>query len=205
MTRQNHKRGFNLIEAAFVLAVVGGVIGGIWVSAAAVYENHKVNKTADGLLLTAHNMQNLFSMRDIETIGIPAYIRPALVAAGAFPADWVADGKGVTSQIGGISWTGWADGAGGGNIMVIANGGSIRISQVNLNQSSCVKLASKFSSLTMQDIIDAVEIYGLDELDNMISHYVTGTFPISLTSIQDACKDVKNNTLSLFIKLTRRN
>ncbi len=34
--RHNQKKGFNLIEAAIVLGVVGLVIGGIWVAAAAV-------------------------------------------------------------------------------------------------------------------------------------------------------------------------
>ena len=53
MTRQNHKRGFSLIEAAIVLAVVGGVIGGIWVSADNVRENYKINQLTDGLILAA--------------------------------------------------------------------------------------------------------------------------------------------------------
>lgn len=37
--------GFNLIEAAIVLAVVGFVIGGIWIAASAVNESLKVSQT----------------------------------------------------------------------------------------------------------------------------------------------------------------
>lgn len=46
-----NRRGFSLIEAAIVLAVVGGVIGAIWVGAANMIENHKVNKTVEALVL----------------------------------------------------------------------------------------------------------------------------------------------------------
>lgn len=49
--RRNHTRkGFNLIESAIVLAVVGLVIGGIWVAAAAVSENMKISRTESAIL-----------------------------------------------------------------------------------------------------------------------------------------------------------
>ena len=54
------RRGFNLIEAAFVLAVVGAVIGTIWVSAANMYENHKVNKTVEQSLMIYQCVKNRF-------------------------------------------------------------------------------------------------------------------------------------------------
>ena len=117
MTRQNHKRGFNLsssssnavgqpckgfslIEAAIVLGVVGAVIGTIWVSAAAMYENHKVNKTVEGIFSTARNIQNLISIRDANVIGESVYITSELIAADAFPKDWV-NGSGVKHPFGG--------------------------------------------------------------------------------------------------------
>lgn len=43
-------RGFNLIEAAIVLGVVGLVIGGIWVAAAAVQSNLREADASKGLL-----------------------------------------------------------------------------------------------------------------------------------------------------------
>lgn len=38
------RRGFSLIESAIVLAIVGLVIGGVWVAAASVSSNNKINK-----------------------------------------------------------------------------------------------------------------------------------------------------------------
>lgn len=45
------RRAFSLIEASIVLGVVGLIIGGIWVAAAAVNENMKWRQTEDGLTL----------------------------------------------------------------------------------------------------------------------------------------------------------
>ncbi len=49
MTRKNHKRGFNLIEAAIVLGVVGLVIGGIWVAAASVNRRFKISRLSSDM------------------------------------------------------------------------------------------------------------------------------------------------------------
>jgi len=46
--RHNQKKGFNLIEAAVVLAVVGAVIGGIWVAAAKINDSFKWSQTEKG-------------------------------------------------------------------------------------------------------------------------------------------------------------
>ncbi len=43
------RRGFNLIEAAIVLGVVGLVIGGIWVAAAEVSERMRIQRTIEQL------------------------------------------------------------------------------------------------------------------------------------------------------------
>ena len=82
------RRGFSLIEAAFVLAVVGAVIGTIWVSAAKFYEEYKVSKTVEGLFTISQNIQNLISFLDAETIGNDVNISDALEDAGVIPDDW---------------------------------------------------------------------------------------------------------------------
>ncbi len=50
MTRHKARKGFNLIEAAIVLAVVGAVIGGIWVAAATVSYNYQKQQFLQGFL-----------------------------------------------------------------------------------------------------------------------------------------------------------
>lgn len=54
------RMGFSLVEAAIVLAVVGGVVGAIWVAAATVIENHRVNKTVEQSLMIYQCVKNGF-------------------------------------------------------------------------------------------------------------------------------------------------
>lgn len=56
------RRGFNLVEAAIVLGVVGLVIGGIWTAASAVSFNTKVNDTVLLISTVTNNLRTL--MRD---------------------------------------------------------------------------------------------------------------------------------------------
>lgn len=55
------KRGFNLVEAAIVLGVVGLVIGGIWVAASAVTNNLKITDTKKAILSISQGARNLFA------------------------------------------------------------------------------------------------------------------------------------------------
>lgn len=58
--RHNQKKGFNLIEAAIVLAVVGGVIGGIWGVASKIREDWQVQKVASDINLAVSNLRDIF-------------------------------------------------------------------------------------------------------------------------------------------------
>lgn len=53
--------GFSLIEAAIVLGVVGLVIGGIWVAAAAVSENHKQTRALQQIAYFTAQIGKIYS------------------------------------------------------------------------------------------------------------------------------------------------
>lgn len=55
------RKGFNLIEAAIVLGVVGLVIGGIWVAASAVRYQHQLAETAKGILVSVQAVRSLYA------------------------------------------------------------------------------------------------------------------------------------------------
>lgn len=63
------KLGLSLIETAIVLAVIGLVIGGIWVAAAAVSEKMKMNTLVTGIR-TAFNRADLAFQRQNVGIGV---------------------------------------------------------------------------------------------------------------------------------------
>jgi hypothetical protein len=79
------KRGFNLIEAAIVLGVVGLVLGGIWVAASAVQSNVRKSDGSKGLLQIVQNVRNLYANQSPA----PATITTQLINARAIPADFI--------------------------------------------------------------------------------------------------------------------
>ena len=83
------KGGFNLIESAIVLGVVGLVIGGIWVAAAAVNEEWKASKTTEDIAVVVRKIQDLISFADAAAVGYEVTITATIRDAGIFPSDWV--------------------------------------------------------------------------------------------------------------------
>ena len=86
---RSHKRGFNLVEAAIVLGVVGLVIGGIWVAAASVQENLRLSRAQRDILSIISNLRGLYSNMPFTWGGPDPYVSgvsPALNSA-VFPAD----------------------------------------------------------------------------------------------------------------------
>lgn len=61
------KKGLSLIEAAIVLGVVGLVIGGIWIAAAAVNENIKWRRTEDGWLYYINYVSHTYTAKLMAT------------------------------------------------------------------------------------------------------------------------------------------
>lgn len=117
-SEQSKQRGFNLVEAAIVLALVGLVIGGIWVASAAVYENHKINKLVEGLIMASQKLRETISFSDAPLLPSSygyAELTDYCISAKVFPDSFYNGNKIVTPFSGGTL----PDGAN-------ANGGSIR-------------------------------------------------------------------------------
>lgn len=86
-SQQSNRRGFSLVESAIVLAIVGLVIGGIWVASAAIYENYKVNKTVETMISLSDCINRKFPnypSADIAANGWQQYAR-AIFNAGCYP------------------------------------------------------------------------------------------------------------------------
>lgn len=108
--RQNKESGFNLIEAAIVLGIVGLVVAGIWAAAAAAYENMRQQAASKNLLAYAQAIKNYYAGSGATQVQT---VNTALIAAGLVPKDMLVGTTAVVHP--------WGNTAAPGNVRV-ANG-----------------------------------------------------------------------------------
>jgi prepilin-type N-terminal cleavage/methylation domain-containing protein len=195
MTGKHKQRGFSLIEAAIVLAVVGLVLGGIWVAAAAMYENYKINKTVADLQLIVKNVQKLISFQDAESIGDGVNISSTLSSAGIFPDDWIS-GSFVKNPFG--QWVSFYN-----------RPKYFEIWFHDIPSAVCIKFIVKISSIAAIAERSGISIYARPSLGFMYFIYVngagnfgTGVFPVSLDTAKEACNQ-NLNTVAIYSGYTR--
>lgn len=73
---RNARRGFNLIEAAIVLAVVGLVVAGIWVAAASLKQRWFEQQFMEGLVVLKNNAQKYITQNESCLLGGIHYEHP---------------------------------------------------------------------------------------------------------------------------------
>src|SRR5437867_1361141 len=67
-TPKTHQAGFNLIEAAIVLGIVGLIVGGIWAAASSAYENMRQQSGSKQLLSLVQNIRGFYAQGPIDVI-----------------------------------------------------------------------------------------------------------------------------------------
>lgn len=200
-----NRKGFSLVEAAIVLGVVGLVIGGIWVAAATVIENHKVNKTVEGITTNVSNIRKFLGRFGVNP-------NCAAMCAVNFQAENYRN-SGVFKGMSGFYESYADDGAGnmypvlnapvGTDYIVLAHsyappltipGGEkisdmIIISVRGLNKSACIKIAKKLCSRTNKD-------FGAFEID-----YIGGRFFLNMPMPPIHCASGNINWVTVSYKL----
>lgn len=86
---RHNRRGFNLVEAAIVLGVVGLVIGGIWVVASSVSTKRGINAFASDALQLFYNVQRMYPSPSTDYFW--ASDSQGGVAATVVPGSWTQD------------------------------------------------------------------------------------------------------------------
>ena len=157
------RRGFNLIEAAIVLAVVGGVIGGVWVAASAVREGFKINKTIEIISLCASKMREVLKQ-------VPAYS--------------YADGASLNNLAIGVSVLP-SDSQGPFGLLEITyetgfGGDDFAISVYGLKTAACVSIVRRFAN--------ASNVNGLARVVFFPQYRQYTSFPINVNTIDSECK-----------------
>ena len=147
VSRKKLRRGFNLIEAAIVLGVVGLVIGGIWVAAASVQQNLRESDASKGLIQIVQNTRSLFYGQSPTAT---ATITTDLIAANTIPANFI-----INSTTARNPWN--------GAIAVRIAGAAFDKIEIDYNsvpKDSCIEMTSRNTNITSgiglsQMVIDA--------------------------------------------------
>lgn len=160
------KNGFNLVEAAIVLGVIGLVIGGIWIAAAQMQMNRKITQTMSGVLSAIENYRRTYAGFSADQV--VAQQGHGYLDGSAFDniAGWQKNGltqynpfgNEVDSQIRNYSGMGLSDG--------------IQISFYDVSYADCMALLPRFNAQSI-----AEQLY----IVNTAVNYHT-EFPFSISS-----------------------
>jgi type II secretory pathway pseudopilin PulG len=171
------KRGFNLIEAAIVLGVVGLVIGGIWVAAAAVQANLRKADAAKGLIQIVQNTRNLYYG---QSPSATENITAQLVSAKALPGDFINGTNGINPFNGAVTVS----------IADTVNFDDIAVVYANVPKDACIDLTSKNTNISTGLGLSAIAI---DATGGGTDATIT-TFPYLPTAAATNCGDTNSIT-----------
>ncbi len=127
------RRGFNLVEAAIVLGVVGLVIGGIWVAAAAVQSNLRKSDASKGLIQIVQNVRNLYYGQTPTANGD---ITSQLISANAIPGNFVSGTTAINPWNGAIT------------VSIAGTSDQIDVALAALPRDACIELTSRNTNIS---------------------------------------------------------
>jgi type II secretory pathway pseudopilin PulG len=90
--RATRQAGFNLIEAAIVLGIVGLIVGGIWAAAGSAYENMRQQNASKQLLALVQGIRGFYAQNPSDQVDEKI---DNLYNLGILPADMVVDSSGT--------------------------------------------------------------------------------------------------------------
>jgi Tfp pilus assembly protein PilE len=145
-SRQRTNKGFNLIEAAIVLGIVGLVVGGIWVAATSVYANLRSKQATDQLLKITQSVRALYATSSTTGYTTATDITAFMAQANVLPSDTLTLGTNSTTSAN--TTNAW-----GGQIGVIAlaTGTQFGVVFSNVPPAACVDLVMRNAAGAARD------------------------------------------------------
>jgi hypothetical protein len=189
LLRRDHaiagRQGFNLIEAAIVLGIVGLVVAGVWVAASAAYESLKSQNTAKGLLAISQNLKNMYANIPTTTA---LDTMANLIAANAIPADWQNGTAAAKSPYGGAFTV-------GGTVSAAT------LTIAALTKDQCITLTTRVANSGVGRILRSINAGG-----TAVTNGGTGTAgfgSVTAASAAGACPSASSNNLVFTFDLTQ--
>ena len=185
-----YARGFNLIEAAVVLGVIGLVIGGIWVGAAALNQSMRVNQLTSQILFLAARLQTDLGGTDAT----------AICAAQGVDCSGSANSVDITALVVSkkLAPNDWVQGSGlrplGHAAAISVFGDRFDIILDNFTSEECINLLMKIGNAGAAAGGAGAGTTAKTTLGYMATYYPyatrywsTTSFPVTLATAQTAC------------------
>ena len=132
--RRAAQKGFNLIEAAIVLGIVGLVVGGIWVAATSVYANLRSKSATDQLLAIAQGVRALYAT-SANMANTAADVTALMAQANVLPGDVLTTARSAATSANTVNpWNGLVGVVGN----AAANATSFAVIYSNVPSAACV-------------------------------------------------------------------
>ncbi len=126
---EQHKKGFTLTEIAIVLGIIGLILGAIWVAAAGVYNNQRVNNANTAVLQITQGVRSLYATSSTTGYAAATDITAALITANAVP----------TNLVNGATLSGPFPGGASG-VIATSDGMGFVIVMSGVSQSNCISV-----------------------------------------------------------------
>lgn len=174
--RARTEAGFNLIEAAIVLGIVGLIVGGIWAAASSAYNNMRLQSAASQVLVIAQNARNMYANNPGDSAAVTTQ---NAIELGLLPQNMVTNATTARSP--------W------GNTVTVARGASesfMTITYSAVPQNACVGLLTRLSGTGSNSGIRTIQA-GTSTVYNVEG----GDLNINATDASGACGTAVNNII----------
>ncbi len=192
------RRGFSLIEASVVLAIVGLVTAAIWQVMASSKQSATANSFYQQVLLTSRNVRDYFAGRALPSLATDistAYTNTVMRAAGVYPED-MCNGSCLTAP------SGAARNAYGGTAVFalpdddansLPDSNRFTLTFASIQKRGCVEVAARLTARAAEFGLASVKIG---------SNSTITSFPISLNTLDTQCSSATSgNTMLLAFRL----
>ena len=177
LSRAHNQLGFNLIEAALVLGIVGLVIGGIFAAWGNVESQQRIRRAADMTTTIVQQIRTTYAARttfDATDTASGATFTAALIAANLIPVEYLS-GTNLMNP--------W-----GGTTLITPNTTGMNVSYSTVKKADCLKLAN--------NMLNTGKTQGLTSINGQA---VTST--TLFTSISSSICTTDPSALNLFFLL----
>jgi prepilin-type N-terminal cleavage/methylation domain-containing protein len=139
------QKAFTLTEMAIVLAIIGLILGAVWIAAKSVFDSNKASQTAQDIIAIASNVRSTYLAANSFTAPNTGNMTATMVTAGIVPSDLIPPSGSAFPAMN--AWNGEV------RITLAPSGNArqFRVSFFKTPEDACIRIASQLANLGTTD------------------------------------------------------